>query len=104
MILHCYTDDSKKRPFILMAIAFAAPNLGLALILGPIAVLSGIYAKHYGLSLASIASVMLVARLFDAISDPSVGYFSDRQCIRRGTRKPMILCGGLLILPCAQKK
>ena len=64
----------------------------------PIAILQGIYAKYYGLSLTTIATVVLVARLFDAITDPLIGYYSDRYSSRNGTRKPFILAGGLLLI------
>ena len=63
--------------------------------------MQGIYAKYFGLSLASIASVLLIARLFDAISDPMIGFLSDRFYARSGSRKQFVVCGGvLLILAC----
>lgn len=83
------------------ALAYAIPSIGMALMLGPIAVLGGIYAKHYGLTLASIASVILFARLFDAVTDPIIGYYSDRWRIRIGSRKPMMLMGAIFLVPCS---
>ena len=78
------------------------PLIGVTLILGPvIAVLGGIYAKYYGLSLTSIAVVVLVAKLFDAVTDPLIGYYSDRRRLKTGSRKPLIALGGLLIAPSA---
>jgi Na+/melibiose symporter-like transporter len=70
----------------------------LALLFGPIGILQGIYAKHYGLTLTTIASVLLVARLFDAFTDPLIGYFSDRCHDKSGTRKPFVIVGGLLLI------
>ena len=82
------------------AIIYAIPQLGVTLMLGPIiAVLGGIYAKYYGLALTSIATVMLVARLFDAITDPLIGYWSDRWRAKTGSRKAMVLLGSVLMLP-----
>jgi Na+/melibiose symporter-like transporter len=83
------------------ALAYAIPSIGMALMLGPMAVLGGIYAKHYGLTLASIASVMLFARVFDAVTDPIIGYYSDRWRIRTGTRKPFMLVGAIFLVPCS---
>lgn len=84
------------------AVAYAAPYVGTALLVGPvIAVLGGIYAKHYGLALTTIATVMLVARLFDAVTDPIIGYYSDRRRLRTGSRKPLIVVGGMLLVPCS---
>lgn len=84
------------------AIAFAAPQIGVIMIFGPIiSVLSGVYAKEYGLDLSTIAFVILIARLFDAITDPAVGYISDILHKKTGSRKPQIVFGGLFLLPCA---
>ena len=89
-------------PMWLKIIAFVMPQVGVVLLLGPvIAVLGGIYAKYYGLSLTSIAAVILAAKLFDAITDPLIGYYSDRWRLKTGSRKPQILVGGLLLIPSA---
>ena len=82
-------------------LAYVAPNIGLVLLLGPVAVLGGIYAKYYGLSLATIGTVMLIARLSDAVTDPLVAYYSDRQRAKTGTRKPFILTGAIALVPCS---
>jgi len=44
---------------------------------------------------------LLVGRIFDAVTDPLIGHFSDRYRVLRGTRKPFILVGGLLLIPCS---
>ena len=67
-------------------------------LIAPMGVIQGIYAKYYGVSLTTIAVVVLVAKLFDAISDPLIGYYSDRYYQRFGTRKPFIVTGGLLFI------
>lgn len=64
----------------------------------PLAIVQGVYAKYYGLSLTTIAAVILFARFFDAITDPLIGYYSDQHRHRMGTRKPFVLAGGLLML------
>ena len=79
-------------------LSFSAPQLIVIWLGAPIQVLQGIYAKYYGFSLATLASIILLARLFDAISDPLIGYFSDRYHRRTGTRKPFLVAGGLLLL------
>ena len=89
-------------PMWLKIVAFVMPQVGVVLLLGPvIAVLGGFYAKYYGLSLTSIAMVILVARIFDAITDPLIGYYSDRWRLKTGSRKPLILVGALLLSPSA---
>ena len=64
-------------------------------------VLSGIYAKYFGLELTTIAAIMLVARLFDGITDPIIGVLSDRYRYRSETRKPWIVFGCLSLLICS---
>ena len=58
--------------------------------------MQGVYAKHYGLSLVDIAKVILFVRLFDAISDPVIGYLSDNYRLRHGTRKPYMIVGAVI--------
>jgi GPH family glycoside/pentoside/hexuronide:cation symporter len=48
-----------------------------------------------GLSAISLGTVMLVARLWDAISDPIIGHISDNTRTRWGRRRPYILIGGI---------
>ena len=79
-------------------LSFSAPQLTVVWLSAPIHVLQGIYAKYYGFALATLASIILLARLFDAVSDPLIGYCSDRYYQRRGTRKPFLLVGGLLLI------
>ena len=83
------------------AILYAIPQGAIALLVAPSLLLAGIYAKYYGMELTTIATVMLVARLFDAITDPVIGYCSDYWRRRTGSRKPLILLGGLLLIPCS---
>jgi GPH family glycoside/pentoside/hexuronide:cation symporter len=83
------------------ALAFSSPSLALALLLSPITLLPSIFAKYYGLSLVSLGGVLLIIRVFDSVTDVLIGHFSDRYRLRYGTRKPFVLAGGLLVLPCA---
>ena len=96
------SNKAIERSMLIKTIAFVAPYLGLSLLLGPVvAVLGGIYAKHYGLALTTIAAVMLAARIFDAVTDPLIGYYSDQWRVRTGSRKPFMVVGGLLLVPCS---
>ena len=79
-------------------IAYSLPCITTAWLIAPLGVVQGIYAKYFGLSLTTIAIVILCARFIDAISDPLVGYFSDHHYRRTGSRKPFILVGGLLFI------
>ena len=52
------------------------------------------YSRHFGLGLGLIGIILLVVRLFDAIQDPIIGYFSDRYSARRRH----ILFSGVILL------
>ena len=80
------------------SLSYAAPYLTMTWLGAPIPILQGIYAKYYGFSLTTLATIILLARFFDAITDPLIGYYSDRYARRTGTRKPFILAGGLLLI------
>ena len=81
---------------------YAAPVAATALLYGgPIVVLQGIYAKYFGIPLTTIAAILLVANLFDTITDPVIGYFSDRYYKKNKTRKPFIFWGGVFFIVAA---
>lgn len=79
-------------------LSYSAPLVTIIWLAAPAPILQGIYAKYYGFSLTALASIILLARLFDAITDPLIGYYSDRYARRTGTRKPFIMAGGLLLI------
>lgn len=77
--------------------AYAAPAFSQSFLVGPaISVLQGIYAKHFGLGLEQVALVIFVSRIFNAASDPVIGYLSDRYRARHGSRKPWLVAGSLV--------
>ena len=80
------------------SLSYAAPYLTMTWLGAPIPILQGIYAKYYGFSLTTLATIILLTRLFDAITDPLIGYYSDRYARHTGSRKPFILAGGLLLI------
>ena len=81
---------------LFQGLAYTLPIIVTAFLLYPIQLILGpMYAKYFGLPLATIATVILAARLFDAITDPLIGYFSDRHRAQIGTRKPWVVVGGI---------
>lgn len=76
--------------------AFGAPGFPLALVGLPMAVyLPAVYAGQdgYGLSLAAVGFVLMLTRLSDVVTDPIIGFISDRTRTRWGRRKPFIFIG-----------
>ena len=82
------------------AISYALPVIISVMLTTPIGIIQGIYAKYYGIALTTLAFIVLCSRIFDAASDPVVGYLSDQYRKKHGTRKPFVLVGMLLLLFC----
>ena len=102
--MNCEKNFAQRREvsMLMKALSYVIPSVGMGLILSPVVmILGGIYAKHFGLALTTIASVILLARIFDAISDPIIGYYSDRWRSRSGSRKSFMLVGAILLVPCS---
>ena len=49
-----------------------------------------LYGDHLGLGLTTVGLVLLCARIFDTVTDPIVGYLSDRIGFKGAHRKPWI--------------
>ncbi len=74
--------------------AYGAPAVAFAiLLLPPYVFLPGFYTQTLGLPLDWIGYVIILSRVFDAFTDPVIGYMSDRTPGRFGRRKPWILAG-----------
>ncbi len=80
-------------------LAYGLPALPLASLYFSIYVLIGeFYFKNYGLALSIIGSIFIIIRLFDAFTDPIMGYISDNFPLKFGKRKPWVLIGGILFI------
>lgn len=55
------------------------------------------YAQALGLSLTAVGGILLVARLWDMITDPVVGFLSDRTPAHWGRRKVWVIASAPLI-------
>jgi len=73
---------------------YGSVGLPLALVGYPIAIwLPAFYSGEIGVSLAAVATMLLVAKLSDVVTDPLVGTLSDRMRTPIGRRRPFILLG-----------
>ena len=50
-----------------------------------------------GLSAFWLGAILIVPRLWDALSDPVIGHLSDNTRTRWGRRRPYLLLGGILV-------
>ncbi len=62
-----------------------------------------VYSKDYGLELAQVGLILMLARISDVITDPLIGYLSDRTKGGFGRRKPWMVGGaGLMMISAFQ--
>jgi len=53
------------------------------------------FTNVFGLSLADTAALMLIARMFDVVTDPVMGSLADRTQTRWGTYRPWLIFGSI---------
>ena len=78
--------------FSISALAIGGASMPLAVYLPPF------YAQTMGIDLALVGTIFMIARLWNAVSDPVIGALSDRTESRFGRRKPWIAVGGVLFV------
>lgn len=77
--------------------AYSAPTFAEQIMLQPIfGILPALYAQHTLATLQITGVIFMIARIFDAILDPVVGYLSDVTKSPWGPRKPWILAGAVV--------
>ena len=77
-------------------LGYGAGNFAYALLGLVVAVnLQFFYTDYVGLTPGLVSWSLLLARMFDAITDPLMGYLSDRTNTRIGRRRPFILLSAL---------
>ncbi|MEO1018977.1 MAG: MFS transporter [Pseudomonadota bacterium] len=75
-----------------LAVPLAALNLPLYVYLPTF------YAEQMGLGLASVGTILLLARIIDTVTDPVLGEISDRTRGRFGQRRPWLALSAPLLL------
>ncbi len=90
-------SDGERRPLSKFVMAsYGAPATPLALAGLPMAVyLPAIYADPdgFGLSLLVVGTLIVLSRFTDVLTDPLIGFISDRIRTPIGRRKPFVLLG-----------
>jgi len=71
---------------------FGFPAMPHAFVASPIyMILPAFYAANTTVTLAAIGAIAGLSRIFDALNDPLIGYWSDRTRSRLGARKPWLI-------------
>ncbi|MDA1076125.1 MAG: MFS transporter [Proteobacteria bacterium] len=76
--------------------SYGAPAMPLSMISLPLAVyLPAVYADSdgFGLALGFVGLMLVLSRIFDGVTDPLIGFLSDRWPTRWGRRKPWVVAG-----------
>jgi glycoside/pentoside/hexuronide:cation symporter, GPH family len=90
------SNDSHKVPFF-KKLAYALPAYALAIIGIPVYVyIPKFYTDVVGVNVILLGYILFSVRIFDAVTDPVIGYLSDRTRSRFGRRRPYIAAGSLL--------
>jgi Na+/melibiose symporter-like transporter len=75
-------------------VLFGLPEYAVYLASIPVVLyLPFVYSKSFGLSLTDVGLILMVGRISDVVTDPLIGYLSDRTPGRFGKRKPWIAVG-----------
>ncbi|MFW5901946.1 MAG: MFS transporter [Thermodesulfobacteriota bacterium] len=82
---------------VLQKTAYAAP----AFVLAVVGILVYVYTPKFytdvvGVHIGALGAILLIVRLFDAVTDPVIGMASDRLKSRFGRRRPLMALGAAL--------
>jgi GPH family glycoside/pentoside/hexuronide:cation symporter len=79
-------------------LAYAAPAFALAVVGIPVYVyIPKFYTDVVGVNITALGYILFSVRIFDAVTDPAIGYLSDRTLTRFGRRRPYIAVGSILV-------
>ena len=79
---------------VIKKLAYASPAFALAVVGIPVYVyIPKFYTDVVGVHISAIGIILLIVRLFDAITDPAIGMISDRLKTPFGRRRPLIAAG-----------
>ena len=59
-----------------------------------------VFLVNNGLNIAKAGLIVMLAKLWDAITDPLMGVISDNTRTKYGRRRPYLMLGGLLMIAC----
>ena len=60
--------------------------------------LPAFYTQDLGLGMASVGAILMLSRFWDVLTDPIIGYLSDRTRLAMGRRRPWILAAVPLVM------
>lgn len=92
------TTGEINRVALSQKFAYAAPAFALAVVGIPVYVyIPKFYSDVIGVNITVLGYILFSVRIFDALTDPAIGYLSDRARTRFGRRRPFIASGAILV-------
>jgi len=92
------TSDQTPPVTTLKKIAYAAPAFALAVVGIPVYVyIPKFYTDVVGINITVLGYLLFGVRIFDALTDPTLGYLSDKTHTPFGRRRPYIAVGSVFI-------
>jgi len=89
-------NSSDKIPFSQLA-AYGAGGIIPIALFNSVGILIGMMGNiSLGLSAFWLGFILIIPRLWDSLSDPIIGHYSDNVRTRWGRRRPFLLAGGIL--------
>ncbi len=83
---------------LMKKVAYSTPAFFLAVVGIPVYVyIPKFYSDVVGVPITVLGVILFSVRIFDAVTDPALGYVSDRTQLRMGRRRPYIGFGSLLV-------
>ena len=80
-----------------LGINFGAGALGMAIVLNtPAGILAPFMTNFLGVGANTVATLFLLSKIYDMVTDPLMGVISDRTQTRWGRRRPFLLIGGII--------
>lgn len=92
------SDQPNPRLPLTQKLSYGLPAFALAVVGIPVYVhIPKFYTDIVGVDIAWVGTILMLARLFDAVSDPLMGVISDRTRSRMGRRRPFIFWGSFCL-------
>ena len=91
------TNESRPVPFR-VKLAYSAPAFALAVIGIPVYVyIPKFYTDVVGINIGALGALLFGVRIFDALTDPLIGFVSDKTKTAHGRRRPYIAVGSIFV-------
>jgi Na+/melibiose symporter-like transporter len=80
-------------------LAYSAAELPMSMASTPVSLfIPAFYTQDLGLGMVAVGGILMLSRFWDVVTDPVIGYFSDRTRSRIGRRKPWIIASVPIVM------